>query len=93
MFNLPDGRQIRRASTTGVSEYANIARHFLVHVLKLEPAQTFISDLSSIDNFMIEKEVAESRIFLHYGIEISDIEDGNLVAIFQRIAEQGIVPR
>lgn len=94
MFNLPGGNKwIRPASTTEINKYPDIAWHFLVHVLDLEPEHTFISDLSSVDNFMIEYEVVERETFLHYGIEIADIKDGNLAAIFKRIAEEGFRPR
>ncbi len=91
-FSDGEERMIRPASTEKISKYAHISRHFLIHVLGLEPEQTFISDLSSLTDFLVEDEVLEREIFLHYGIEIEETEGVRLVDVFKRIEEEGIVP-
>ena len=80
------------ASTDEISKYWQISSDFLRKVLDLDPAWTFLSDLSTLRDFDIAPEVLEREIFLRYGVEIDDLEDRRLVDIFTRIEEEGILP-
>lgn len=75
------------ASTSNIEHYEPIARDFLQRVLHLNYDQCFISDQSSLIDFMGGEDYVETTRQI-YGVDISDIEDGNLVAIFRRLDQQ-----
>src|SRR5262249_7703576 len=77
------------ASTVGVSKYREIAEEFFPAVLSLHYGSCWISDKSSLWDFhnLDNNDHLNSRIREFYGIDISDIEDGNLLRIFQRLAK------
>lgn len=80
----PQGRKIEYAPQIGVEQYEDIAQDFLEHVV--EHPEAWISDLSSVYDFEYDtKEEAWERIKKRYGVDVSDIEDLNLVKIFERI--------
>jgi hypothetical protein len=73
-------------ATTRVDQHAALAEDFIRRVLGLEWA--WISDQSSLGDFH-EGETNETlleRIRSRYGVDVSDTSDGNLAAIFDRIA-------
>ena len=76
-------------STAKVGRYEEIARDFLAQILELDFDECFISDASSLWDFALLEtdESFESKIERVYGVDVSDIESGNLVEIFARIAE------
>ena len=79
---------ITYAATDGIDAHAATAQRFLVEVLGFRPdSSVFISDQSSLYDFegrcggadLVEKT---RNVF---GVDVSDIEDGNLLRIFERI--------
>ena len=78
---------IEFASTAGVEKFEAIARDFLPRVLDLDFDSCIITDESSLNDFgVLDSDAGRTaRIKELYGIEVSDIADGNLVSIFRRI--------
>ncbi|MFZ1700864.1 MAG: hypothetical protein WAU71_08590 [Pyrinomonadaceae bacterium] len=80
---------IEFASTEGIDRYGETAERFIKEVLgfdRLDPI--FISDQSSLLDFTGTDEetadyVAQTKDV--FGVDISDISDGNLLKIFERI--------
>ena len=83
------GLPMELTSTAKVGRHEEIARDFLAQILDLDFDRCFISDETSLWDFaMLETDESfESKIEKVYGVDVSDIEDGNLVKIFARIAE------
>lgn len=79
------------ASTEGIERYDAIAEKFIDEVLGFEPdAPVFISDESSLLDFTAtDEELIDfaSRTKDVFGVDISDITDGTLLKIFERIDE------
>jgi hypothetical protein len=75
------------APTDRVRALEHVARDFMSRVLGYDFDQCLVTDESSLWDFHCEESNAGvyNTIALLYGIDISDIEDGNLVAIFERI--------
>ena len=83
---------IQFAATTRVS--ADIAFHddFIIRVLGFAPGSpVFISDQSSLGDFGDEAYVAQLRekIFETYEVDVSDLKEGLLCEIFERIQKKG----
>ena len=78
---------IEIASSDRVHELEHVARDFMPRVLGHDFDQCIVSDESSLWDFHEEDSNAafHNKIALLYGIDVSDIENGNLVAIFERI--------
>ena len=83
------GLPIEFASADLVSKYEHLAGDFFDKILDLNYDECIISDESSLWDFHSEESNATyyKKIESKYGIDVSDIEDGNLVSIFQRINE------
>ena len=79
------------AATYRVEEHPDIATDFFARVLDLDYAECFVSDESSLADFHTElsDEHLHERILLAYGVDVSDIEDGRLVRIFERLVASG----
>ena len=62
-----------------------------VDIIDLDYAECFVSDESSLADFHTElsDEHLHERILLAYGVDVSDIEDGRLVRIFERLVASG----
>ena len=77
------------ASTTEVDKYESVAPDFFETVLGMSRNDCLITDESSLWDFHGEtsNEPFYSKILEIYGVDVSDIENGNLAKIFQRIAE------
>ena len=75
------------APRIAVPAYDNVAEEFFRRMFDVDYQRVFITDQSSLWDFPFAEpnEVLLTRIRGSYGIDISDIEDGNLVRIFQRI--------
>jgi hypothetical protein len=81
-------RPIEFAPTLGIDSHAETARRFIEEVLGFGPNDpVFISDQSSLYDFdgingglNLDEKITEV-----FGVEVSDIEDRNLVRIFERI--------
>jgi hypothetical protein len=79
---------IQFAATTRVGRHAYLTKEFIQRVLEIEWA--WISDESSLGDFHdgeSNKKLID-KIRIVYGVDVSDIPDGNLAAIFDRIAEK-----
>jgi len=79
-------KPIEFASGEKLQAYSEIEDEFVRHILDVEWA--FLSDESSLWDFSMDETLAElyERIRKRYGVDVSDIEGANLVAILDRIA-------
>ena len=77
------------ASTVEVDKFESIASEFFARIFDMDRDDCLITDESSLWDFHSEEtnEPFYSRILQAYGIDVSDVETGNLAKIFQRIAE------
>jgi hypothetical protein len=83
---------IQFASTKGIEAHEAIARDFFRKILSRNIDACFISDSSSLydlcptpnDTLKFQEEMNE-KIYQTYNCEVSDIRDGNLLKIFERI--------
>ncbi|MGY5878762.1 MAG: hypothetical protein RTV31_00870 [Candidatus Thorarchaeota archaeon] len=82
-----DQREIIFAPSERISCYEEIAKDFLPMICNQLWEDCWVSDLSSIWDFLCEddREAIFERVQSEYGIDISDIEDGNLLDIFDRL--------
>lgn len=76
------------AATTRVDRHTELAEDFIKRVLGIEWA--WISDESSLDDFHTEETNSAliEKIRSNYGVDVSDIGNGNLADIPDRIAEK-----
>jgi hypothetical protein len=81
------GLPIEFASTGQVSRYDGIAEDFFRRVLDQDFRDCWISDESSLWHFHTDasNEPLHRKIWEAYRVDVSDIEDGKLVTIFERI--------
>lgn len=81
--------KIELASTTKVDKFESIAPDFFERILDMDRSDCLITDESSLWDFHAERsnEPFYSKILKAYGIDVSDVENGNLAKIFQRIME------
>lgn len=84
------GLPIEFASTDQISLHWNIAEDFFSRVLEMDYADCWISDESSLWDFHGEEsnDHLNKKVWETYRVDISDIEDGKLVKIFQRIEDR-----
>jgi hypothetical protein len=77
------------ASTTEIDRYEFLATEFFRKILDINRNDCLITDESSLWDFHSEmsNDPFNSKILAAYGADVSDLVDGNLVKIFQRIAE------
>jgi hypothetical protein len=81
------GLPIEFASTDRIRFHDDIADDFFRRVLEMNYRECFISDESTLWDFHSEdsNEHLHTKIWDAYRVDVSDIEDGNLVKIFERI--------
>jgi hypothetical protein len=81
------GLPIEFAATDHVRLFDDIADDFFRRVLDMNYRECFISDESSLWDFHTEEsnEHFHKKVWDAYRVDVSDIEDGNLVKIFERI--------
>ena len=79
------------ASTSEVDKFESITPDFFERILDMDRNDCLITDESSLWDFHGESsnEPFISKILEVYGIDVSDVEKGNLAKIFQRIMEAG----
>lgn len=79
---------IKFAARVRVDRHAKLAKDFIKRILGFEWA--WISDESSLGDFHDEEtnETLIRKIRSTYGVDVSDITDGNLADILDRIAEK-----
>jgi len=84
------GLPVEFASTDQINLHWNIAEDFFNRVLNQNYGDCWISDESSLWDFHSEEsnDHLNKRVWECYRVDISDIEDGNLVKIFQRIEDR-----
>jgi len=80
---------LEMAPARHVDQYAALAHDFITKiVVGVDPSFFFISDSSSLWDFPYEDKAEQfARIKQVYGVDVSDIEDGNLAKIFARISK------
>jgi len=76
--------------TGEIETYQEFAKGFLKRILRLDSDPLVVlTDDSSLWHFTLFHEVTEdelvARVQAEYDVDVSDIEDGNLVTIFNRI--------
>jgi len=76
------------ASTAKIDRYRVLARDFFDRILGMDFDTCFVSDQSSLWDFP-DTAQAVDRIRAVYGVDVSDIEDGNLVRTVERLREAG----
>ncbi len=77
------------ASTTEIDKYESIAPDFFEKILDMKRNDCLITDESSLWDFHGEmsNDPFYSKILEVYGVDVSDVDKGNLAKIFQIIAE------
>ncbi len=77
------------APTTEIEKYESIAPDFFERILDMNRNECLITDESSLWDFHGEmsNDTFYSKILEVYGVDVSDVERGNLAKIFQRIAD------
>ena len=85
--------KIEFASTKKISAYEDLAADFLDKIFDMERGSYAISDESGLWDFPFResyesKERLWEKIREIYGVDVSDIKDGNLVRIFERIERE-----
>jgi hypothetical protein len=88
-FKRKSPLKIELASTMEVDKLESIASDFFVRIFEMDRDDCLITDESSLWDFHCEisNEPFYSKILEVYGIDVSDLEKGNLAQIFQRIMD------
>ena len=83
------GKRIEFASTAGVKGFQTISEDFMRRIFNFEPGEYLITDETSLRDFTGLDEVELSDIYTRildlYSLDVSDIQSGNLLEIFERI--------
>ncbi len=80
------GMPLAMAPAHELARYEDVARDFLARILDRSYDNVLLTDQSSLWLFADDQEETIAKIRAVYGVDVSDITDGNLVRIFQRIA-------
>lgn len=76
---------IEWASVAEIDMFPELEEDFLPHIIGISMHNCLLSDRSSIWDFMWVDETVYDKIQERYGVDVTDIEDGNIVEIFKRI--------
>ena len=76
---------IQLASVEEISRFEALATDFFPAILGHEFSECFVSDESSLMDFGGEWSNYCSRVLLRYKVDISDMEPGNILRVFERI--------
>jgi uncharacterized protein (DUF952 family) len=70
-------------------KHKELVQDFITNILELDYSTTVISPRSSLSDFFLIGDIEdfEAKIQQRYGVIVSDIPDGNLALIFERIAQ------
>lgn len=81
--------ELEMAPTQQVDRFADLAHDFISKIVEgVNPNFVFISDSSSLWDFPYEDTAEQfDKIKQVYGVDVSDITDGNLAKIFDRIRQ------
>jgi hypothetical protein len=86
------GKKIVCASTEGVDSLRHVAVMFIKRIFKLEPDAYFITDEARLRDFTDfgsgDVTPILRKIKRIYGLDVSDIANGNLLEIFRRIEQK-----
>ncbi|MEW6609694.1 MAG: hypothetical protein AB1414_19990 [bacterium] len=79
--------EIEFAPTVEIAQYEPLAGEFFKQILAMNYDECLITDESSLWDFHSEEtnEEYHRKIAEVYGVDVSDIKNGNLVQIFKRI--------
>jgi hypothetical protein len=84
------GKRVELAPAGGIELFHDIADRFMSRIFHLEPGDYLVTDESSLTNFvgMDDLELADlsRKVKELYGLDVSDVDDGNFLQIFLRIA-------
>jgi hypothetical protein len=71
-------------------KHKELIQDFITNILELDYSTTLISPRSSLHDFFLVGDIEdfEVKIKQRYDVDVSDIPDGNLALIFERIARQ-----
>jgi hypothetical protein len=71
-------------------KHKELVQDFITNILELDYSTTVISPRSSLSDFFLIGDIEdfEAKIQQRYGVIVSDIPDGNLALIFERIAQE-----
>jgi len=79
---------IQFAPMVEITKYEQIAEDFFSRILQMDYHNVLITDSSSLWHFQVENEEVKSKILEVYGVDISEIEDGNIAEIFRKIDQR-----
>ena len=83
------GKTIEMASTAGVDLVRDVAQDFMRQIFEMGPEDYAISDKSELGDFVgvadETLDAIQARVRREYGLDVSAIPHGNLLAIFVRI--------
>jgi hypothetical protein len=83
------GKKIEFASTLGMDAFRDISEDFMKKVFGLDVGDYLITDESRLRDFVgiDETDLVDShgKIRREYGLDVSQVLSGNLLAIFKRI--------
>jgi hypothetical protein len=84
------GMPLEFASAEEIVKYEEFAKEFFPRILGLNFTDCFISDETSLWDFHNDdnNDALEQKIGLLYGVDVSDVKSGNLIAIFKRITSK-----
>lgn len=86
------GNRVELAPATGVESLQMVANEFMREIFGLEPGAYLITDLSSLYDFVgidrMQSAGMLARVKQVYGLDLTDLPDGNLLEIFNRVREQ-----
>jgi hypothetical protein len=78
----------RLAPHEGIRSHGALRDEFIERVLQLNPAETFVSDQSSLTDFDPDVTQFDRRLRLLYGVELDRLPDHRLVTIMDAIAQR-----
>ena len=83
------GKRIELAPTDELDMFGSLAEEFMEAIFCMQPGSYLITDESSLRDFEGVEDLDLSdihhKIREAYGVDVSDIVSGNLVAVFARI--------
>ena len=86
------GKRVEFASMTRIKKLQDIADDFMLDIFGFEPGEYFITDLSSLHDFVgvddIEIGDMLKRIREVYGLDVADLPNSNLLEIFRRLHDK-----
>lgn len=83
-------KKIEFASTIGLEQYPELYREFVEDILGFDPdGFVFISDQSSLWDFVEDENLNSyfDRVFQKYQLDVSKVEDGNILQIIRCIEQ------